>query len=136
ASAREIAAAGQLAMLTQRLGRGANEFLTSEGVNPETAFLLGKDTNAFRDIVEGLLNGSEVMRLPATTDKDTRDRLTELQTLFADYQKPIAEILGSLQNFIAVKRAEHTIFNENEALKEKLTQLEQIYQEEGSTRSL
>src|SRR5690606_32596348 len=50
ASAREIAAAGQLAMLTQRLGRGANEFLTSEGVNPETAFLLGKDTNAFRDI--------------------------------------------------------------------------------------
>lgn len=135
ASSREIAAAGQLAMLTQRLGRGANEFLTSEGVNPETAFLLGKDTNAFRDIVEGLLNGSEVMRLPPTTDKDTRDRLTELQTLFAEYQKPIAEILGSLQNFIAAKRAEHTIFNENEALKEQLTQLERTYQEAGDTKS-
>ncbi len=135
ASAREIAAAGQLAMLTQRLGRGANEFLTSEGVNPETAFLLGKDTNAFRDIIEGLLNGSEALRLPATTDKDTRDRLTELQTLFTDYQKPIAEILGGLQNFIAAKRAEHTIFNENEAFKEKLTQLEQAYQEAGDTKS-
>ena len=43
ASPREIAQAGQLVMLTQRLARSANEFLTSEGVNPETAFLLGKD---------------------------------------------------------------------------------------------
>ncbi len=41
-------------MLTQRLARSANEFLTSEGVNPETAFLLGKDTNTFRDITRRL----------------------------------------------------------------------------------
>ncbi|MGN6389214.1 MAG: type IV pili methyl-accepting chemotaxis transducer N-terminal domain-containing protein, partial [Burkholderiaceae bacterium] len=44
ATTREISAAGQLVMLTQRLARSANDFLTSEGVNPETAFLLGKDT--------------------------------------------------------------------------------------------
>ena len=135
ASAREIATAGQLAMLTQRLGRGANEFLTSEGVNPETAFLLGKDTNAFRDIIDGFLNGSEVLRLQPTTDKDIRDRLVELQTVFDDYRKPVAGILGNLQNFIAAKRAEHTIFNENEVLKDKLTQLEQAYQEAGDAKS-
>jgi twitching motility protein PilJ len=135
ATPREISAASQLAMLTQRLGRGANEFLTSEGVNPETAFLLGKDTNAFRDIIDGFLNGSEGLRLRATTDQDMRDRLMELQSVFADYQKPIAGILGNLQNFIAAKRAEHTIFNENEALKEKLTQLEQAYQEAGDAKS-
>jgi twitching motility protein PilJ len=79
ASPREISAAGQLVMLTQRLGRSANEFLTSEGVNPETAFLLGKDTNTFRDITEGFLNGSDVLRLTATKDQDTREKLTELQ---------------------------------------------------------
>ncbi|WP_019141925.1 methyl-accepting chemotaxis protein [Noviherbaspirillum massiliense] len=127
ASARELSAAGQLVMLTQRLGRSANEFLTTEGVNPETAFLLGKDTNTFRDIVEGFLNGSEVLRLTATTDADTRERLTELHKVFADYQKHVGSILGNLQNFIAAKQSEQLIFAENEALKQHLTSLQQAY---------
>jgi twitching motility protein PilJ len=127
ASPREIAAAGQLVMLTQRLGRSANEFLTSEGVNPETAFLLGKDTNTFRDISEGFLNGSDMMRLSATRDPDTREKLMELQKTFGEYQKSVSSILSNLQNFIAAKQAEQLIFTENEALKERLTTLQRAY---------
>ena len=124
ASPREISAAGQLVMLTQRLGRSANEFLTSEGVNPETAFLLGKDTNTFRDIIDGFLNGSETLRLAPTKDQDTREKLSELQNVFAEYQKAVAGVLGNLQNFIAVKQAEQLIFSENEAIKDRLAQLQ------------
>lgn len=127
ASPREIAAAGQLVMLTQRLGRSANEFLTSEGVNPETAFLLGKDTNTFRDITDGFLSGSEIMRLSATRDPDTREKLIELQKTFGEYQKSVSSILGNLQNFIAAKQAEQLIFTENEALKERLATLQRAY---------
>lgn len=127
ASPREISAAGQLVMLTQRLGRSANEFLTSEGVNPETAFLLGKDTNTFRDITEGFLNGSEVLRLSATKDEDTKDKLLDLQDVFKEYQQSVASILGNLQNFIAAKQSEQLIFTENEALKERITKLQQTY---------
>ena len=127
ASPREISAAGQLVMLTQRLGRSANEFLTSEGVNPETAFLLGKDTNTFRDITEGFLKGSDVLRLTATKDQDTIDKLIELQAVFAEYQQSVASILGNLQNFIAAKQSEQLIFTENEALKGRLTQLQKTY---------
>lgn len=130
ATPREISAAGQLVMLTQRLGRSANEFLTSEGVNPETAFLLGKDTNTFRDITEGFLNGSDVLRLTATKDQETRDKLTELQSVFAQYQQSVATILGNLQNFIAAKQSEQLIFAENEALKQRLTTLQQTYRAE------
>ncbi len=130
ATPREISAAGQLVMLTQRLGRGANEFLTSEGVNPETAFLLGKDTNTFSDITEGFLKGSESLRLAATKDPETREKLTELQTVFGEYQKSVAGILGNLQNFIAVKQAEQLIFTENEALKERLTMLQGTLRED------
>lgn len=127
ASPREIAAAGQLVMLTQRLGRSANEFLTSEGVNPETAFLLGKDTNTFRDITDGFLSGSDIMRLSVTRDPDTREKLMELQKTFGDYQKSVSSILGNLQNFIAAKQAEQLIFTENEALRERLTNLQRAY---------
>jgi twitching motility protein PilJ len=55
APAAEISAAGQLVMLTQRIGKSANEFLTMEGVSPEAVFLLGKDLNSFKEIAEGLL---------------------------------------------------------------------------------
>ncbi|HEV2611557.1 MAG TPA: methyl-accepting chemotaxis protein [Noviherbaspirillum sp.] len=136
ASPREISAAGQLVMLTQRLGRSANEFLTSEGVNPETAFLLGKDTNTFRDITEGFLNGSDVLRLTATQDPDTREKLTELQSAFAEYQQSVATILGNLQNFIAAKQSEQLIFAENETLKQRLTTLQQSYRAKEDSLSV
>jgi len=128
---REIPAAGQLGMPTQRLGRRANEFLTAEGDNPETAFLLGKDTNTFRDIVEGFLSGSDVLRLSATRDADTRGKLQELQTAFAEYQSSVATILGNLQNFIAAKQSEQLIFAENENLKQHLAAVQKAYRAEA-----
>ncbi|MES2934292.1 MAG: methyl-accepting chemotaxis protein [Pseudomonadota bacterium] len=130
AAPREISAAGQLVMLTQRLGRSANEFLTTEGVNPETAFLLGKDTNTFRDIVDGFLAGSEMLRLTPTKDEDTRDKLTELQTTFAEYQQSVSLILGNLQKFIAAKQSEQLLFSENESLKQRLTAVQKAYRDE------
>ena len=33
-------------------------------IDPEVAFLLGKDTGTFRDILTGLLKGSDTLRLP------------------------------------------------------------------------
>ncbi|MBT9240206.1 hypothetical protein, partial [Vibrio splendidus] len=39
----EASSLNQLVMLTQRIGKSANEFLTVEGVSTEAVFLLGKD---------------------------------------------------------------------------------------------
>jgi twitching motility protein PilJ len=133
ASPREISAAGQLVMLTQRLGKSANEFLTSEGVNPETAFLLGNDTNTFRDIVDGFLQGSAVLRLPAASNADARAKLAELKEAFAEYQKLVAGILGDLQKFIAAKDAEHVLFTENEPLRERLQVLQKTLLEQENS---
>ena len=74
----EISALGQLVMLTQRIGKSANEFLTTEGVSPEAVFLLGKDLNSFHEIAQGLLDGSAELRLPGTRDPQTKERLTAL----------------------------------------------------------
>lgn len=73
APATEISAAGQLVMLTQRIGKSSNEFLTAEGVSPEAVFLLGKDLNSFKEIAQGLLDGSPELRLGATKDPQTRE---------------------------------------------------------------
>ncbi|WP_286865811.1 methyl-accepting chemotaxis protein [Herbaspirillum sp. UBA812] len=132
---REMAAASQLVMLTLRLGRSSNEFLTSDGVNAETAFMLGKDITAFGDLLKSLLEGNEMLRLRAATDADLRSKLQELTRVFGEYQPQIAGILGNLQNFIAAKRSEQLVFMENETLKRHLTELQEAYRVALKARS-
>ncbi len=135
ATPREVAAAGQLLMLTQRLGKGANEFLTPDGINQDTAFLLGRDANTFHDIVIAFLDGSPVMRLPATTHPEARARLVELRTQFETYRQELATLLGNLADFIAAKEAERTLFSDNEALRERLLEIQHELRLQSSGRS-
>ncbi len=123
----EISSAGHLEMLTQRLERSASEFMTSEGVSPETAFLLGKDMNQFKEITEGLLNGSEALKFTAAKDPDLREQLTDLKSQFSVYSESVQSILTNLQSFIAAKQAEQKIFDDNESLKSTLTDLQKKY---------
>jgi twitching motility protein PilJ len=132
ASPREIAAAGQLVMLTQRLGKSANEFLTPDGINQDTAFLLGRDAGTFEDIVAGFHDGSPMLRLPATTNADARGRLVELRSQFDLYHRELSGILGNLKHFIAAKEAERRIFADNEMLREHLLELQQMYRSDES----
>jgi twitching motility protein PilJ len=84
ASPAELSAVGQLVMLTQRIGKSANEFLTTEGVSPEAVFLLGKDLNSFREIAQGLQDGNQELRLPPTKDAQTKERLGALMKQYEE----------------------------------------------------
>ncbi|MCP3025042.1 methyl-accepting chemotaxis protein [Cupriavidus basilensis] len=136
ANAREVAASAQLVMLTQRLGKNLNEFLAGEGVNPETAFLLGKDTNTFRETLDGLINGSEALRLSAAGDAETRGYLQQLSQRFDAVQKTTQTILQNLPGLIAAKRAQQQIFNDNEALRGELSALQAAYAQGARMRPL
>ena len=80
----EVSALGQLVMLTQRIGKSANEFLTAEGVNPEAVVLLSKDLNSFNEITKGLLDGNPQMGLPGTRDPQVRERLIALNKQYQE----------------------------------------------------
>ena len=124
ASPGDISAVGELSTLTQRIGKSANEFLTSQGVSPEAVFLLGKDLNSFRDIAQGLLDGSADLRLTATKDKPTRERLAELITMFNDSRVQAGAILDNLQLLIAVRQAQSGVIAGSESLGQKLEALQ------------
>ena len=71
---REIDYANQLAVLSQRIAKNANSLASSDEIDPEVAFLLGKDSGTFRDILSGLLKGSEALRLtPVRGRRRARD---------------------------------------------------------------
>lgn len=117
AAATEISASGQLVMLTQRIGKSANEFLTMEGVSPEAVFLLGKDLNSFREIATGLLKGSAELRLAPASDEQVRQQLEALIKLYETTRTEAGAILGNLQGLVAAREAQATIVAESEALR-------------------
>ncbi|MBX9610307.1 MAG: type IV pili methyl-accepting chemotaxis transducer N-terminal domain-containing protein [Burkholderiales bacterium] len=116
----EISAAGQLVMLTQRIGKSANEFLTMEGVSPEAVFLLGKDLNSFKEIAQGLRDGSPELRLNGTKDAQTREQLDSLLKLYEDTRSQAGAILGNLQGLVAAREAQAAIISDSEALRRDL----------------
>ena len=120
ASAAEVSAVGQLVMLTQRIGKSANEFLTYEGVSPEAVFLLGKDLNTFREIADGLLEGNADLRLPGTKDAATRERLQQLITQYEQTRSQSSAILANLQGLVAAREAQASIVADSEPLRKGL----------------
>lgn len=121
----ELSAVGQLVMLTQRIGKSANEFLTSEGVTPEAVFLLGKDLNSFREIADGLQSGSPELRLQGSRDAQTRELLTELLGQFEQTRAQASQILNNVQGLVQARDAQAAIVQVSEPLRQGLDELQQ-----------
>ena len=115
-SARQNANAAQLMMLTQRIAKNANHLLAEAQVDPEVSFLLGKDTNTFRDLLQGLLQGSEALRIQRVADPELRGKLGEMEAAFREYQAAVSSILGNQQRLVNAKRASFDLFTDSEAL--------------------
>ncbi len=130
-STAEVAAAGQLVMLTQRIGKSAGEFLTQEGVSPEAVFLLGKDLNAFKEIGEGLLNGNRELGLPAASDATQRANLRNLLTLFDATRQQANAVLSNLSGLVAAREASNTILKDSEPLRVELGKVADELQKAG-----
>ncbi|MES2186667.1 MAG: methyl-accepting chemotaxis protein [Pseudomonadota bacterium] len=120
----DISATGQLVMLTQRIGKSANEFQTSEGVSPEAVFLLGKDLNSFREISQGLLDGNADLRLTAARDPQVREQLQALLALYEQTRTQAGAILGNLQGLVSAREAQVSIIADSEPLRRELEDLQ------------
>ena len=127
-SARQNAIAAQLMMLTQRMAKNANTMLAEAVIDPEVSFLLGKDTNTFRDTLQGLLNGSDALRIQRVSDSELRSKLAEMDAAFKEYQRAVGDILGSQQRLVAAKRATFDLFRDSESLLRAAEQLNGAYE--------
>ena len=134
-SVREITAASQLVMLTQRIAKSANELQTSSETGPELAFQLGKDARTFQDLQKALAEGSESLRIPAATDEETKALLKAIAIGFKEYQGAINGILSSMERLVVAKLAGAKIFVDSEALLEATDKLIQSYQRDSVNKT-
>ncbi len=132
AGAREASLAGNLVMLTQRIAKNANALVGSE-VDSDVAFLLGKDTATFRDILNGLSQGSESLRVAPVKDPEARRTLSELTAKFQDTERRLTEVLRSMPRLLTGKQASRVITQESEGLLAETRALTAAYEGSGNT---
>ncbi|MEO8409122.1 MAG: methyl-accepting chemotaxis protein, partial [Propionivibrio sp.] len=126
---REVAAAHQLATLTQRIARHANVLLTAEVMGPQIPAQIATDADTFRDLLTALIAGSEPLRIAAVTDGETRTVLKQLESNFNEYQSLARRMLANSQRLLAAKQAAAAIFADSEALLRATDTLAHAYQQ-------
>jgi twitching motility protein PilJ len=135
APAREVSLSGQLVMLTQRLARNANAMLGADVIDPEVAFLMGKDTTTFNELLQGLTKGSDVLRVSAAKDPEQQAKLAELDKAYKEFQGAVASILGNLQALVNAKQAGRKVVDDSEPLLAAAQKLADAYEEELGGRT-
>ncbi len=133
---KQLAFANQQALWTQRMAKNANALLSSDQINPETAYQLGQDLRTFREVLDGMLQGSASLGLLAVSDPSAREKLLELQDVFTRFEKQATQILKSMPLLVEAKRAARELFDESEQLLTLTSKLTERYQGMGAGISL
>ncbi|MBV8658634.1 MAG: type IV pili methyl-accepting chemotaxis transducer N-terminal domain-containing protein [Burkholderiales bacterium] len=134
ASEHEVELANQQVMLSQRMAKNANAMLAGEIINPEVVFLLGKDTHTFSDTLQGMIEGSDELRLAAAKNPDVKQKLGEIRDMFKDFETVVGAFSRNMQNLVNTRLANQTIYKESETLLKDTQALTEAY--EGQSQGL
>jgi len=129
---RDVSIASDQVMLSQRMAKNANNLLSSDVIDPEVAFLLGKDATAFRDTLNGLLVGSEDLRIAAVKDPDIKEKLKELSNVYKVFDGNVKDILENMQNLVNAKQAGRDIFEASDPVLKNTQKLTSTYEGLGT----
>ncbi len=135
APAADVSAAAQLEMLTQRIGKSANEFLSYQGISPEAVFALGRDLHTFDQLSSGLLDGNPDLSLSAVHG-EARTQLEAMRKAFAGVSGLSAPILRDLQQLSGARLAQAAVLRDSVPLLGALHALQEHYSSQAGLGSL
>jgi twitching motility protein PilJ len=125
ASANELAVAWQVLALTQRVAKGAADFLTTDGNSVDVGKQLGQDLDNSQRLTQSLLDGGTDPRLAAARDSTQRDKLQLLLRQQEQTRSEASVILNNMPGLAAARDAQVAINNEAEPLRRALDGLQQ-----------
>jgi twitching motility protein PilJ len=132
----QVLRATRITFLSERLGRGAAEILGSEIIDPEVPFLIGKDTNDLRGLIQALESGNEAMGMSALRDVEARGKLAELKKTFAGFEQNAGPILRELQKLVSARQAGAQLVAASEQLQAAVKGLQDAMQGQGAVWTL
>lgn len=126
----QVLRASRLTVLSERLGRGAAEILGADIIDPEVPFLMGKDTNDFRELVKALESGSEALGIAPVSEADTKSKVVKLKAQFAVFEQNIAPVLGNVQKLVSARQSARALAAGSEQLQANVVRLQEAIQAE------
>ena len=132
----QVLKVNRLTFLAERLGRGSAEILGADVIDPEVPFLMGKDTNDFRELIKALESGSEALGISALRDGDSRARVTKLREQFTAFEQNIQPILGNVQKLVSARQSGRAIQQGSEQLLSTVEQLQNAFAAEKNNLPL
>jgi twitching motility protein PilJ len=133
ASGADVNAASELSMLSQRISKNAGELTQGKNISSEAAFGLGKDIVSFKTISNKLVSTLDP-RLPQSAE--LKKTLTTMEVNFGAVSDGAAAILSNVGGIRSAKIAEQTIFNESEALKKQIEEVQKNFSKAREVRDL
>ena len=130
APGREISQVGHMVMLTQRMAKNANALLGSESVDEQVAQLMDRDVGLFGELVSALQKGSDALKISATRDPETTQKLAQLQRAFEDSRPALDGIVSGLKGLVSAKQAARRVATDSDALFDATEKLTQAYRGE------
>ncbi len=115
AAQKEIATAGQLISLSQRMARSANTMLAGDDADPEAAVAMMREAEAFGTLLASLRRPEGAA---AQTPRETQVqvKLAELDRAHRTYQAAAAAVVANLAPLAAAKNAARRVVDDSEAL--------------------
>jgi twitching motility protein PilJ len=130
---RESTLASEMVMLTQRMAKNANALVSSESIDQDVAFQLGKDATSFQESLKALRDGSERYHIAAISDADAHSKLMELTAAFKPFDAATTSILSNMQPLVETKQANMAIFTASDDLLKTTQKLALAYSKLGTT---
>ncbi|BAN36722.1 methyl-accepting chemotaxis protein [Sulfuricella denitrificans skB26] len=134
AGVREVAAARQLGMLTQRIAKNANVLLlTGSDADLDETFLDGKSITIFRNTLVGLKDGSGGMLLNPVKDSIARDMLGDIDQTFKDFSVHVDQMLQNVRPLAAAHDAQRSLFKDGDKMLDLSSKLTESYNNHASS---
>lgn len=119
----EVAAVGQMSMLTQRIAKTAQALWRAEPVSAEFLLLLRKDLSAFQATSQALWDGNPQMRINAIQAPVLREQLAELTVLYNSVVTQATTVLDQQSALTTTRDARQVILKDAGPLQSSLEAL-------------
>ncbi len=116
ASAREVAAAGELVTLTQAIAKDVNELILSGAPDRSIEMRLRQSVIDLGELTDAMLDGNERVRIAAVSDPEVRRALAALKQAVTGVAPQVSGILASMPRLQQARKAERHVFEDSEVV--------------------
>ncbi|WP_185268049.1 methyl-accepting chemotaxis protein [Halopseudomonas xiamenensis] len=134
APADQVSIAQRQSLLAERILGSVNRVLTGDDDAVLAADSFGRDASLFGRVLEGMLQGNEVIGVSQVTDPDAVGRLEEIADLFGFVAESVDQILLTSPELYQVRLAANNIFTDSQALLDNVSDLSDAFEKRSDAR--